>query len=172
MRPLRPRVSVTQHSVDVNHDFSRPFQEFYGADPKCSPDYGRIINQRHFNRIMSLMEGYSPVIGGQSDASQRYIGRKLKRYGVTAPKLVSDERSCSDPAAPTVLKDVPPHSRLMQEEIFGPVLPIVTVSDMDDAISFINEREKPLALYIFCSDKKVRGNKRSLEIFSFFFLNG
>lgn len=59
------------------------------------------------------------------------------------------------PAAPTVLKDVPPHSRLMQEEIFGPVLPIVTVSDMDDAISFINEREKPLALYIFCTDKKV-----------------
>ncbi|KAM6932965.1 aldehyde dehydrogenase family 3 member A2-like [Xenentodon cancila] len=99
--------------------------EFYGADPKCSPDYGRIINQRHYNRIMSLMEGYTPVIGGQSDASQCYI-------------------------APTVLKDVPPHSRLMQEEIFGPLLPIVTVSDMDDAINFINEREKPLALYIFC----------------------
>jgi len=58
--------------------------------------------------------------------------------------------------APTVLKDVPPHSRLMQEEIFGPLLPIVTVSDMDDAIRFVNEREKPLALYIFCSDKKVR----------------
>lgn len=57
--------------------------------------------------------------------------------------------------APTVLKDVPPHSRLMQEEIFGPLLPIVAVSDMDDAINFINEREKPLALYIFCSDKKV-----------------
>uniref|UniRef100_I3JWF0 Aldehyde dehydrogenase n=1 Tax=Oreochromis niloticus TaxID=8128 RepID=I3JWF0_ORENI len=103
--------------------------EFYGADPKCSPDYGRIVNQRHFNRIMGLMEGYTPVVGGQSDSSQRYI-------------------------APTVLKDVPPHSRLMQEEIFGPVLPIVTVSDMDNAITFINEREKPLALYIFCSDKK------------------
>ena len=57
-----------------------------------------------------------------------------------------------------MLKDVPPHSRLMQEEIFGPLLPIVTVSDMDDAIQFINEREKPLALYIFCSDKKVRRN--------------
>lgn len=52
-------------------------QEFYGADPKCSPDYGRIINQRHFNRIMGLMEGYTPVVGGQSDASQRYIGRKM-----------------------------------------------------------------------------------------------
>uniref|UniRef100_A0A667WZI5 Aldehyde dehydrogenase 3 family member A2 n=1 Tax=Myripristis murdjan TaxID=586833 RepID=A0A667WZI5_9TELE len=104
-------------------------REFYGADPKCSPDYGRIINQRHFSRIMGLMEGYTAVLGGQSDASQRYI-------------------------APTVLKDVPPQSRLMQEEIFGPLLPIVTVSDMDDAIRFINEREKPLALYIFCSDKK------------------
>ncbi|XP_058490047.1 aldehyde dehydrogenase, dimeric NADP-preferring-like [Solea solea] len=103
--------------------------EFYGADPKCSPDYGRIINQRHFNRVMSLMEGYIPVLGGQSDASQCYI-------------------------APTVLKDVPPHSRMMQEEIFGPLLPIVTVSDMDDAIRFVNEREKPLAMYIFCSDKK------------------
>lgn len=63
---------------------------------------------------------------------------------------------CFLPAAPTVLKDVPPQSRLMQEEIFGPLLPIVTVSDMDDAIRFVNEREKPLALYIFCKDKKVR----------------
>lgn len=63
-------------------------------------------------------------------------------------------------AAPTVLKDVPPLSRLMQEEIFGPLLPIVTVSDMDDAINFINEREKPLALYIFCSDKKVRDSRK------------
>uniref|UniRef100_A0A3Q3X9H9 Aldehyde dehydrogenase domain-containing protein n=1 Tax=Mola mola TaxID=94237 RepID=A0A3Q3X9H9_MOLML len=110
--------------------------EFYGADPKCSPDYGRIINRRHFSRVMGLMEGYAPVLGGQSDASQRYI-------------------------APTVLKDVPPHSRLMQEEIFGPLLPIVTVGDMDDAIRFINEREKPLALYIFCSNKKAV--KRMIE---------
>ena len=53
-------------------------QEFYGADPKCSADYGRIINQRHFNRVMSLMEGYTPVVGGQSDASQRYIGMKTQ----------------------------------------------------------------------------------------------
>lgn len=60
-----------------------------------------------------------------------------------------------------MLKDVPPHSRLMQEEIFGPLLPIVTVSDMDEAIRFINEREKPLALYLFCSDKKVRTTPRA-----------
>uniref|UniRef100_A0A4W5PMD7 Aldehyde dehydrogenase n=1 Tax=Hucho hucho TaxID=62062 RepID=A0A4W5PMD7_9TELE len=104
--------------------------EFYGPDPKSSPDYGRIINQRHFNRVMALLEGYTATLGGQSDASQRYI-------------------------APTVVKDVPPQARLMQEEIFGPLLPIVTVSDIDDAIHFINEREKPLALYVFSSNKKV-----------------
>nr|XP_023997163.1 fatty aldehyde dehydrogenase-like [Salvelinus alpinus] len=77
--------------------------EFYGPDPKSSPDYGRIINQRHFNRVMTLLEGYTATVGGQSDASQRYI---------------------------------------------------VTVSDIDDAIHFINEREKPLALYVFSSNKK------------------
>uniref|UniRef100_A0A4W5PF20 Aldehyde dehydrogenase 3 family, member A1 n=1 Tax=Hucho hucho TaxID=62062 RepID=A0A4W5PF20_9TELE len=107
--------------------------EFYGPDPKSSPDYGRIINQRHFNRVMALLEGYTATLGGQSDASQRYI-------------------------APTVVKDVPPQARLMQEEIFGPLLPIVTVSDIDDAIHFINEREKPLALYVFSSNKKVRSS--------------
>jgi len=53
-------------------------QEFYGADPKSSPDYGRIINKHHFSRIMGLMEGYTPVVGGQSDASQRYIGTKIE----------------------------------------------------------------------------------------------
>lgn len=56
-----------------------PSQEFYGPDPKSSPDYGRIISRRHFNRIMGLMEGYTAVVGGQSDASQRYIGRKLQK---------------------------------------------------------------------------------------------
>lgn len=81
-------------------------------------------------------------------------------------KLFSNEPAI--PAAPTVLKDVPPHSRLMQEEIFGPLLPIVTVSDMDDAIHFISEREKPLALYIFCSDKKVRGTSRSEKMSKIF----
>ncbi|XP_077422830.1 aldehyde dehydrogenase, dimeric NADP-preferring-like isoform X2 [Vanacampus margaritifer] len=104
--------------------------EFYGPDPKSSPDYGRIINETHFNRVVGLMEGYAPVLGGQCDASQRYI-------------------------APTILKDVPPHAKLMQEEIFGPLLPIVTVSGLDEAIDFINERDKPLALYIFSSDKQI-----------------
>lgn len=58
-------------------------------------------------------------------------------------------------SAPTILQDVKVESKVMQEEIFGPVLPIITVSGVDEAIQFINEREKPLALYVFSHDNKV-----------------
>ncbi|KAL0973952.1 hypothetical protein UPYG_G00213360 [Umbra pygmaea] len=105
-------------------------QEFYGSDPKSSPDYCRIINPRHFSRLMDLLEGCTVALGGESDPSQCYI-------------------------APTVVQDVPRHDKLMQEEIFGPLLPIVTVSDVSDAIRFINGKERPLALYVFSSNKKV-----------------
>ncbi|XP_076832571.1 aldehyde dehydrogenase, dimeric NADP-preferring isoform X2 [Brachyhypopomus gauderio] len=118
----------TQHRVI--EEFRQTLLEFYGEDPKNSPDFGRIINQHHFDRVLALMEGCTVAAGGQSDRSQCYI-------------------------APTILKDVLPHARVMQEEIFGPVLPIVTVSDVGEAIRFINERPKPLALYIFSSNKKV-----------------
>lgn len=57
--------------------------------------------------------------------------------------------------APTVLQDVKPEAKVMQEEIFGPLLPIMPVSDVNEAIKFINKGEKPLALYIFSSDDKV-----------------
>uniref|UniRef100_A0AAY5F2F0 Aldehyde dehydrogenase domain-containing protein n=1 Tax=Electrophorus electricus TaxID=8005 RepID=A0AAY5F2F0_ELEEL len=104
--------------------------EFYGEDPKTSPDYGRIINQHHFDRLLALIEGCTVAVGGESDKSQCYI-------------------------TPTILKDVLPHARIMQEEIFGPVLPIVTAGDVNEVIRFINERPKPLALYVFSSNKKV-----------------
>lgn len=104
--------------------------EFYGSNPQTSPDYGRIINQRHFRRIMSLLEGVNVAYGGQNDEGDLYI-------------------------APTVVTDVDPDSKIMQEEIFGPVLPIVTVSSVDEAIAFINKRDKPLALYVFSHNKKL-----------------
>ncbi|XP_041054108.1 aldehyde dehydrogenase, dimeric NADP-preferring-like [Carcharodon carcharias] len=104
--------------------------EFYGADPQKSPDYGRIVNQRHFKRLMSLLEGVNVVYGGQSDEEELYI-------------------------APTIVTDVDPESRIMQEEIFGPLLPIVTAGSADEAIGFINKRDKPLALYIFSHNKKI-----------------
>ncbi|KAI1893313.1 hypothetical protein AGOR_G00122430 [Albula goreensis] len=108
----------------------KSLQEFYTDDPKSFPDYGRIINMCHFKRVLGLMEGCNVALGGDSDESQLYI-------------------------APTVLIDVPPHARVMQEEIFGPLLPIVTVAGVDEAIHFINKREKPLALYVFSSSNRL-----------------
>ncbi|XP_069082459.1 aldehyde dehydrogenase family 3 member A2 isoform X2 [Pleurodeles waltl] len=105
-------------------------KEFYGEDIKKSPDYERIINKRHFNRLMGLLNGQKIAYGGQNDESTRFI-------------------------APTILTDVAPESKIMQDEIFGPILPILTVKSVEEAINFINEREKPLALYVFSNDKKV-----------------
>lgn len=65
--------------------------------------------------------------------------------------------------APTVLKDVTRESRVMNEEIFGPLLPIITVSGVDEAIQFINEREKPLVVYVFSHDNKV--SKSTADVF-------
>ncbi|XP_035159018.2 aldehyde dehydrogenase family 3 member A2 isoform X1 [Callithrix jacchus] len=105
-------------------------KEFYGENVKESPDYERIINHRHFKRILSLLEGQKIAFGGETDEATRYI-------------------------APTVLTDVDPKTKVMQEEIFGPVLPIVPVKNVDEAINFINEREKPLALYVFSHNHKL-----------------
>ncbi|XP_073429607.1 aldehyde dehydrogenase family 3 member A2 isoform X2 [Dendrobates tinctorius] len=105
-------------------------KEFYGDNPKESADYERIINKRHFQRILGLLEGEKIAIGGEQDESTCYI-------------------------APTVLVDVKPEAKVMQEEIFGPLLPIINVNNVDEAIQFINEREKPLALYAFANDKKL-----------------
>ncbi|WP_051827717.1 aldehyde dehydrogenase family protein [Streptomyces bicolor] len=96
----------------------------FGADPQTSDAYGRIINERHFDRLSTLLGSGRTVTGGQSDRSDKYI-------------------------APTVLADVRPDEPVMQEEIFGPVLPVLTVANLDEAIAFINERDKPLALYAF-----------------------
>ncbi|XP_066221062.1 aldehyde dehydrogenase, dimeric NADP-preferring-like [Saccopteryx leptura] len=105
-------------------------KEFYGEDAQKSRDYGRMINDRHFQRVMGLIEGQKVAYGGTGDAATRYI-------------------------APTILTDVDPESPVMQEEIFGPVMPIVCVRSLDEAIRFINHREKPLDLYVFSDNDKV-----------------
>ena len=104
---------------------------FYGADPRQSNDYARIVNERHHDRLMKLLEagGYdATVIGGTGDRGSRYI-------------------------APTVLAGVKPDAAVMDDEIFGPILPVLAVGDVDEAIRFVNDREKPLALYAFSSDE-------------------
>ncbi|MEL3947702.1 aldehyde dehydrogenase family protein [Streptomyces sp. LNU-CPARS28] len=96
----------------------------YGADPAASDAYGRIVNERHFDRLSGLLGSGRLVTGGQTDRATKYI-------------------------APTVLGGVKPDEPVMREEIFGPVLPIVEVEGLDEAIEFINDRDKPLALYAF-----------------------
>lgn len=103
---------------------------FYGADPKRSADLGRIVNEAHVDRLAKLLESGTAVIGGEVDRADRWV-------------------------APTILRDVPPDSPVMQDEIFGPILPILAVRDVDEAIAFINGREKPLALYVFTSRPEV-----------------
>lgn len=105
-------------------------RSFYGDDPKTTPDYARVVNGRHHERLTKLLESGRPAFGGEIDAEQNYL-------------------------APTVLRDVAPDSPIMQEEIFGPILPVLAVDDMDEAVEFVNRREKPLALYIFTRDDAV-----------------
>lgn len=108
-------------------------QEFFGDDPQQSPDYGRIINGRHFGRIAALVDSEgagTPAFGGTRDEADRYM-------------------------APTALVGTDPASRVMQEEIFGPILPIIPVDGAGAAIDFINGRDKPLALYVFAESKSV-----------------
>ncbi len=102
---------------------------FFGDDPQHSPDYGRIVNERHHARLTGLLDrgGYDAVAaGGGHDVAERYL-------------------------APTVLTGVKPDAAVMDEEIFGPILPVLTYTSLDDAIAFVNERPKPLALYVFAS---------------------
>jgi aldehyde dehydrogenase (NAD+) len=105
-------------------------KDFYGTNPHASDSYGRIVSPRHFDRLVSLMNGGTVVVGGESAAQDRYI-------------------------APTVLGDVKLDSALMQEEIFGPLLPIISVKSTDEAIAFITERDHPLALYVFAENTAV-----------------
>lgn len=109
----------------------RTVHDFYGDSPKHSDDFARIVSSRQFERIAGLLDagGFdATVCGGERDAATRYI-------------------------APTVLAGVKPDAAIMQQEIFGPVLPVLTVGNVDEAIDFVNERDKPLALYIFSDDE-------------------
>jgi aldehyde dehydrogenase (NAD+) len=98
--------------------------QFFGEDPATSPDYARIINASHFKRLEKLISQGRAVIGGETDEKSRYI-------------------------APTILDDVDLNTSLMKDEIFGPLLPILTYRDFDEAVSVVKSRPRPLALYLF-----------------------
>jgi aldehyde dehydrogenase (NAD+) len=109
----------------------RAISVLYGVDPRQTPDYGRIVSDAQFERLSGLVRARQPAIGGRSDAAERYI-------------------------EPTVLVDVGRDDEIMRQEIFGPILPIVTVDGLDDALAFIRAGDKPLALYVFSDDAASR----------------
>lgn len=104
--------------------------QFYGEDPQKSPNYGRIVSLHHFDRLIRLLASGTIYHGGQHERAERFI-------------------------APTVLVNVLPESPAMQEEIFGPILPILEVSSVNEVIELVNERASPLALYLFSEDRSV-----------------
>jgi aldehyde dehydrogenase (NAD+) len=124
--------------VLVLKDVAKPFLErlkesilhFYGDEPQKSPDYGRIVSTRHFDRLTALLASGTIYHGGQHDRADQFI-------------------------APTVLVNVSPESPAMQEEIFGPILPVLEVDNVQQAIDFVNARPSPLGLYVFAEDQHV-----------------
>ncbi|MDR1747154.1 MAG: aldehyde dehydrogenase [Tannerella sp.] len=104
---------------------------FYGESIRSNPDYGRIINLHHFERLQSLLNEGHIVFGGKTDKSQLFI-------------------------EPTIIDDVNWNSKIMQEEVFGPIFPILTYSDLTETIQILASREKPLALYLYSTDETVQ----------------
>ncbi len=104
--------------------------EFYGDDPGNSPDFTQMVNERHLQRLQGLLDSHGGTVatGGTVDSATRRI-------------------------APTVIVDPDPDAPVMQEEIFGPVLPVLAVDSVEEAVAFVNGRPKPLALYVFSGDK-------------------
>jgi acyl-CoA reductase-like NAD-dependent aldehyde dehydrogenase len=112
-------------------EIGRAITRFYGSDPQRSTSYGRIVHEAHFNRLRSFLQRGRVAIGGQTDEADLYI-------------------------APTVLTDLPEDAAVLQEEIFGPILPVIGYAEMDDALAFIRKRPKPLALYLFTKNRQLQ----------------
>ena len=120
--------------------FKDHVRDFYGVNPRLSPDYPRVVNKNHFDRLKTYLDEGEIVSGGKTDRSESYI-------------------------EPTVLTDIADDARIMEEEIFGPILPVIEFDDLSEAINVINSKDKPLALYVFT--KNADAESRVLRSCSF-----
>jgi aldehyde dehydrogenase (NAD+) len=101
----------------------------FGSDIIKSPDYPRIVNEPSLKRLIELLDDGKIYFGGNYNLEEKYL-------------------------EPTILTDIEPNSRITEEEIFGPILPVFEFEDLDDVITYINSKEKPLALYYFSENEK------------------
>ena len=127
--PFEKTESFVEHLRDAIGHFYGPTEE----ERSRNPDYCRIVSDNHFNRLAKLLEGSVKMgarieIGGNMNAKERFI-------------------------APTVLSNVSPQSPIMDDEIFGPLLPILQYRNIEEAYEYIRNHDKPLALYVFSSNK-------------------
>jgi aldehyde dehydrogenase (NAD+) len=115
--------------VQLLQKLADAFNNFFGKSIRQSEYYGRIINQRAFDRLLNLMQEEEIWWGGKTDRESLFI-------------------------SPTILNNVEPTSPIMQEEIFGPLLPVISFNEINEAIECINSKEKPLSLYYFGNENK------------------
>lgn len=139
---IAPDYLFVHHSVkdQLIGEMKQAIQSFYGGRPEENPDYPKIINEKHFERLKGLMQAGNQLSGGRIRPQTRQI-------------------------APTLIDGITPDDPIMQEEIFGPLLPILTFDQIDEVFSFVSGRPKPLALYLFSTDEIVI--HRTLETLSF-----
>lgn len=128
---VAPDYVLVQHSVKkkLTHYIEKQIQKMYGQNPLDNPEYPSIINQRHFKRICGLINETKVICGGKTDSQALKI-------------------------EPTVMDGITWDDAVMKEEIFGPVLPIMSYYDLREAVSAIDAQSRPLALYLFTKDKK------------------
>ncbi|MEB3226449.1 MAG: aldehyde dehydrogenase [Synechococcus sp.] len=130
---IAPDYLLVAASIQENllKEMAACIREFYGDDPQTSPDYPRLISDRHWQRTAELLNQGEIYYGGHTNRGDRYI-------------------------EPTIILNPDLTAPIMQEEIFGPILPVLTYDNLEEAITFIQSRPKPLALYIFSRSRDCR----------------
>ncbi|MDU3265776.1 MAG: aldehyde dehydrogenase family protein [Staphylococcus sp.] len=126
---------------ELIQSFKQSIEEFYGKNIQNSPDFGRIVNTKHFNRLSELLAIHrnEVIFGGHTDENEQYI-------------------------EPTILDGITPQSKIMEEEIFGPVVSVITYNDLDEAIEIANDTKYGLAGYVIGKDKEtLQKVARSIE---------
>lgn len=141
---VAPDYILVQRKVknDLIKALKKTITEFYRENIEKSPDFGRIVNQKHFNRLNDLIQIHKDnvVFGGNSSKEDLYI-------------------------EPTLLDNITNDNKIMKEEIFGPILPIITYDNFDEVLEIIQSKSKPLSLYLFSEDENM--THRVVEELSF-----
>ena len=129
---IAPDYVLAERSIipQLTEEIAKAVKGFYGEDAKQSADYCRIVNDKNYERLTAYIGDGKLVCGGKTDKAERYI-------------------------SPTILTDVSLDAKVMQDEIFGPILPVIAFDTVDEVIELINSRPKPLALYLFTKSEKV-----------------